>query len=187
MCAITGGDQLLENTENSINCFLKEHGCKYSIMKGYGMTEMGSAATFTSTEEVNVPGSVGIPCHCDTVKVIHQDTGEELKYNETGELCITGATMMKEYFGNHAETQKIMRLHKDGKYWIHTGDIGYITESGNIFIKGRIKRMIIRPDGHNVWPSQIEAVLTSHPSVSQCCVVGKNLKTHKTEEYQQHI
>ena len=173
MCAITGGDQLLETTEVSINRFLKEHGCKYKIMKGYGMTEMGSAATFTSTNEANVPGSVGIPIHSTTIKVIDHETGDELKYNETGELCITGATMMKEYYGNKAETEKVRRLHPDGKYWIHTGDIGYISETGNVFLKGRIKRMIIRPDGHNVWPSQIEAVITSHPAVAQCCVVGR--------------
>ena len=176
MCAITGGDQLLESTEKSINQFLHSHGCKYSIMKGYGMTEMGSAATFTSTEEANVPGSVGIPVHGTTIKVIDSVTEQELKYNEIGEICITGETMMKEYYKNQAETNKIMHLHSDGKVWIHSGDIGYVSEKGAVFLKGRLKRMIIRPDGHNVWPSQIEAAIATHPAVSQCCVVGKPAK-----------
>ena len=172
MCAITGGDQLLESTEKFINQFLRDHHCKYNILKGYGMTEMGSAATFTATDTCNIPGSVGIPTHCTTVKVIDHETGKELGYNQIGELCMTGDTMMAEYYRNTEETEKVRRMHSDGRYWIHTGDIGYITEDGVVFLKGRMKRMIIRPDGHNVWPSQIEDVITRHPAVSQCVVVG---------------
>lgn len=172
MCPITGGDRLLESTEKHINQFLHEHGCQYNILKGYGMTEMGSAATFTATEECNIPGSVGIPTHCTVVKVIDHETGEELGYNQQGELCLTGRTMMLEYYKNKEETEKVMHTHSDGKIWIHTGDIGYITEDGIIYIVDRIKRMIIRPDGHNVWPSQIEAVVTRHSAVRECAVVG---------------
>ncbi len=172
MCAITGGDRLLASTEDHINQFFKDHGCKHTILKGYGMTEMGSAATFTVTEECNIPGSVGIPTHCTEVKVIDHDTGEELGYNVQGELCMTGRTMMLGYYQNISETNKVMRKHPDGKTWIHTGDIGYITEDGVVYIVDRIKRMIIRPDGHNVWPSQIEEVVTRHPSVNDCAVVG---------------
>lgn len=170
--SITGGDRLLESTEEYINNIYKEHNCKYHILKGYGMTEMGSAATYTSTPECNIPGSVGIPTHYTTVKVINSETGEELKYYEQGELCMTGPTMMLGYFNNEEETNKAIRKHPDGKMWVHTGDIGYITEDGIIYIVDRIKRMIIRPDGHNVWPSQIEEVIIKHPSVCDCAVVG---------------
>lgn len=172
MCPITGGDRLLASTEKHINQFLHEHGCRYNILKGYGMTEMGSAATFTVADDCNIPGSVGIPTHCTTIKVIDHETGEELGYNQQGELCMTGKTMMLEYYQNEKETEKVMRIHPDGNIWIHTGDIGYITEDGIIYIVDRIKRMIIRPDGHNVWPSQIEEVVTRHPAVKECAVVG---------------
>lgn len=172
MCAITGGDRLLASTEEHINQFLKEHGCKYKILKGYGMTEMGSAATFTSSELCNIPGSVGIPSHLTEVKVINHETGEELGYNVQGELCMTGSTMMLGYYQNDCETNRVMRKHSDGKLWIHTGDIGYMTEDGVIYIVDRIKRMVIRPDGHNVWPSRIEEVVTQHPGVKECAVVG---------------
>ncbi|MBE6976963.1 MAG: acyl--CoA ligase [Ruminococcaceae bacterium] len=172
MCAITGGDRLLANTEDHINQFFKDHGCKYSIMKGYGMTEMGSAATFTVTDDCNIPGSVGVPTHLAEVKVIDHETGAELGYNAQGELCMTGSTMMLRYYQNDSETSKVMRKHPDGKVWIHTGDIGYMTEDGVIYIVDRIKRMVIRPDGHNVWPSQIEEVVTQHPAIKDCAVVG---------------
>lgn len=172
MCAISGGDRLLASTEDHINKFFKDHGCQYTILKGYGMTEMGSAATFTVTNECNLPGSVGIPTHLTEVKVIDHDSGEELGYNVQGELCMTGSTMMLGYYQNDSETNKVMRRHPDGKIWVHTGDIGYMTEDGVIYIVDRIKRMVIRPDGHNVWPSQIEEVVTQHPSVKDCAVVG---------------
>jgi len=172
MCAITGGDRLLASTEDHINKFFADHGCKYTILKGYGMTEMGSAATFTATDENNIPGSVGIPTHLTEVKVIDHETGEELGYNIQGELCMTGSTMMLGYYQNDSETSKVMRKHPDGKTWIHTGDIGYMTEDGVIYIVDRIKRMVIRPDGHNVWPSEIEEVVTRHPGVKECAVVG---------------
>lgn len=173
MCAITGGDQLTESTENKINEFFLSHNCKYRIMKGYGMTELGSAVTFSHTNESNKPGSVGIPIPCSNMKVLDQQTGKELKYNEVGELCITSDSIMLEYFNNPSETAKAKILHDDGKYWIHSGDIGYISEEGLCYIKGRIKRMIIRPDGHNVWPSNIEDVICMHPAVAACAVVGR--------------
>lgn len=172
MCAITGGDQLLENTEIFINDFLRKHKCKYKILKGYGMTELGSAATFTTTDDCNVPGSVGIPTHEATAKVIDTETGKELSYNQTGEICMRSPGMMLKYLNNEVETNKVMKLHSDGKVWIHTGDIGHMNEDGVIFIKGRLKRMIIRPDGHNVWPSQIEEVVKRHSSISECVCVG---------------
>ena len=172
MCAITGGDRLLASTEDHINKFFADHGCKYTILKGYGMTEMGSAATFTATDESNIPGSVGIPTHLTEVKVIDHETGEELGYNIQGELCMTGSTMMLGYYQNDSETNKVMRKHPDGKTWIHTGDIGYMTEDGVIYIVDRIKRMVIRPDGHNVWPSVIEEVVTRHPGVKECAIIG---------------
>ncbi len=174
---VTGGDKLLVNTEAHINEVYKSHGCEHLIIKGYGMTEMGSAVTLTANDECNIPGSVGIPCHYNIVKVIDPKTGEELKYNQQGELCMTGKTMMLGYFNNPEETNKVFHRHADGRIWIHTGDLGYITEDGVVFVVDRLKRMIIRPDGHNVWPSQIESVLSQHPAVKECAVVGlKNRK-----------
>ena len=169
---ITGGDKLLVATERHINAIYKDRGCKNAIMKGYGMTEMGSAATFTINESCNLEGSVGIPSQYNIVKVIDPESGKELKYNQQGELCITGPTMMLGYYKNEKETENVMRKHSDGLTWIHTGDIGYVTEDGIIYIVDRIKRMIIRPDGHNVWPSLIENVIAKHTAVSDCAVVG---------------
>ena len=172
MCAITGGDRLSSQTEMGINEFFQKHGCSYHVQKGYGMTEMCSVVTFTQCEEVNEVGSVGIPLCKNIVMAVEPGTENELPYYQQGEICITGPSMMLGYYNNLTETNRTIWTHSDGKQWIHTGDFGYITDNGVLYIVDRIKRMIVRPDGHNVWPSVIENVLIRHPAVKECAVVG---------------
>lgn len=81
--------------------------------------------------------------------------------------------MMLGYLNNPNETANVIKTHSDGTRWVHSQDIGYMNNHGSLFVVDRIKRMLIRPDGHNVWPSQIENVICSHPNVSQCAVVGQ--------------
>ena len=171
-CAIAGGDKLLLETENAVNEFFKSHGCKSKIYKGYGMTEMGSAVTFTTSDECNEVGSVGISSIISNVKICDEVTGEELKYNAQGDIYLSGPTMMYGYFGNPEETSKVMQTDDKGVTWIRTGDIGYVSKTGILYVIDRKKRMIIRPDGHNVWPSLIEAVVVKHEAVADCCVIG---------------
>lgn len=171
-----GGDTISESTEQRINEFLISHGSKYPVAKGYGMTELGSAAV-TCHGNVNKLGSVGIP-HCKTVvSIFKPDTEEELSYNTEGEICFCTNAMMIGYLRNDVETSKVIKMHSDGKRWVHSGDIGYIDEDGFVFIKGRIKRIIVRSDGHNVWPGQIEDVLMQLPQIKSCCVVGAKSKS----------
>ena len=80
--------------------------------------------------------------------------------------------MMKGYYNNPNETANIMRRHYDGRVWIHSGDIGYMDEDGFVYIKGRVKQIIIRFDGHKVFPIQIEKVIGKHKAVGTCAVVG---------------
>lgn len=166
-----GGDGMAEGFEESINEFLFEHKCKYPITKGYGMTEISSAAT-TNKTELNKLGSVGIPHLKTTVSIFEVGTDKELMYGEEGEVCMHAPTMMLGYYNNASEENKVLLKHSDGKVWIHSGDIGYMDSDGFLFINGRLKRMIIRPDGHNVWPSQIENIIQKHPNVKECAVVG---------------
>ena len=88
-------------------------------------------------------------------------------------MCISTPTIMLGYLDNPEETNKVIEVDKDGNKWVHTGDIAYIDEDGCIFIIDRMKRMIIRPDGHNVFPSQIENVIMSSNAVEKVAVVGR--------------
>ena len=136
------------------------------------MTEMCSAVTFTTNDECNDVGGVGIPLCMNTVMIVEPGTENELMIGENGEVCLTGPSMMLGYYQMPEETARTIKTHKDGKKWIHTGDLGCINENGVLFIIDRLKRMIVRTDGHNVWPSQIEAVLAKHPAVRLSVVVG---------------
>lgn len=166
-----GGDAMDTTLERESNEFLKKHGCKCKITKGYGMTEVTGGVVGT-VEDNNEIGSVGIPFVKSTVSIFDPDTGEELGYNQNGEVCITGPNVMIGYFKNEEATKNMLKVHKDGNIWVHSGDIGYITENGNLFVVGRMKNMIIRYDGFKVFPSLIENVILEHPAVDSCKVVG---------------
>ena len=167
---ISGGDYLTVGMEQKINNFLHTHGAKINISKGYGMTECVAASAYTF-EGTNEPGAIGIPMVGSSFCVCDSDTGEVLPLGKEGELCVNGPTVMMGYFKNEEETNKVIRKHDDGKMWLHTGDLGYITPDGIIYFTQRLKRMIVS-SGFNVYPGMIEEVIEKHPDVSKCCVVG---------------
>ncbi len=169
--AAVGGDMMNLELEKAANRFLLERGCNHVVKKGYGMTEVCAAVT-SSTDECTLIGSVGIPFVKTTISIFDTQTDEELSYNQLGEVCISGPNIMLGYYKNDAATNAIMQRHRDGKLWIHSGDMGYMNENGNLFIMGRIKRMIIRQDGFKVFPSMIEKSICKNSTVVDCCVVG---------------
>lgn len=85
---------------------------------------------------------------------------------------------MLGYYNSEPATKEIKRLHSDGSVWIHSGDIGYMTENGSIFILDRVKKMIIRYDGFKVFPSLIEKTVLTHKAVISCCAVGTRDNEH---------
>ena len=171
-----------EGLERKLNKFRKKHHMKYPLAQGYGMSELSAAASFCANE-VYKAGSVGIPSLNVTVGIFDPETGEELDYHQSGEICVTGPSMMKGYFNNPEETAYVMRKHDDGKVWIHSGDLGYMDEDGFLFIKGRIKRMITRFDGHKVFPVNIESMVSAHENVHNCCVIGVDDREHAQGQY----
>ena len=172
-----GGDSLSRGAEQTVNDFLAAHGARYPIAKGYGMTEVSSAATVAAGLD-NKPGSVGIPMVNTVVAAFEPGTDQELPIGQRGELCISGPCLMKGYYNKPEETAILLRRHPDGRVWAHTGDMGYLDEDGCVFLDSRIKRMIIRHDGFQVFPSMIENVVSRHPAVHQCSVVGCADKDH---------
>ena len=167
---VSGGDYLSIPMETKINEYLHKHGAHVNIAKGYGMTESVAATAYTFPG-TNEPGSIGIPMVGNLYKICDVETGEELEIGEEGEICVNGPTLMTGYLNNQKETDKILRKHKDGKVWLHTGDIGYIASNGVVYYTQRLKRMII-VSGFNVYPSMIEEVLESHKAVKKACVIG---------------
>lgn len=167
---ISGGDSLTIPQEMRINKFLHAHGAKVNILKGYGMTESVAATCYTFPG-TNEPGSIGIPMVGNTYKICDPETMKELPLGEEGEICVNGPTLMMGYLNKPEETKHVLRRHKDGKVWLHTGDIGYISLNGIVYYTQRLKRMIV-VSGFNVYPSVIEGVLSKHPAVDKVCVIG---------------
>ncbi|MDO4802047.1 MAG: class I adenylate-forming enzyme family protein, partial [Prevotellaceae bacterium] len=165
-----GGDSLNLALLERLHEFCNDHKVPYPMAQGYGMSEVSSAASF-GVQFIHKAGSVGIPSVYTTIGIFDPETGEELPYNKTGEVCISGPTLMKEYLNEPEETANIMKLHDDGKLWVHSGDLGRIDEDGFLFIEGRMKRTIVRFDGHKSYPIQIETVVCERTDVLNCCVI----------------
>lgn len=173
----SGGDTMNAGLERKLNSFLQAHGCKYPLSQGYGMSEVSSAASCCCNGNFKSL-SVGYPLLTTTIGIFKPGTTEELGYNEEGEICISGPSVMLGYFNNAAETEKVLIPHPDGTMWIHSGDLGCMDEDGFVFIRGRIKRMITRFDGHKIFPTQVEGVIGTHKNVLSCAVVGVKDSLH---------
>ena len=176
---ISGGDYLTINMEQRMNKYLRSHGAKISVSKGYGMTESVAATAYTF-DGSNEPGSIGIPMIGNEFCICNPDSIEPLELGEEGEICVTGPTLMIGYLNNKTETKKVLRRHNDGRIWLHTGDIGYISPNGVIYFTQRLKRVIIS-SGFNVYPSVIEEVIEKHPDVARCAVISI------PHEYKMHV
>lgn len=166
---VSGGETMQDGLEEEINKFLDEHNCSSKVKKGYGLTE-GVAGLTLSDDYCNEIGSVGIPLICNNFKVVKPGTEEELNYNEEGEFCVSGPTVMKQYFNNIEETNLVLKKHDDGKLWLHTGDMGYMTEDGLLYYTDRLTRMYISA-GFNIYPPKIEKIIETSEKVDQCAVV----------------
>ena len=167
----SGGDSMNSGLEDKLNEFMKTHNLRYPLAQGYGMSEVSAAATFCVNDRYK-RGSVGIPCITTTIGIFDPETGEELGYNQPGEVCISGPSVMKGYYNNKEETDFVLRKHADGRIWMHSGDIGTVDEDGFVYIQGRVKRMITRFDGHKVFPITIESFISEHDAVHSCSVIG---------------
>jgi long-chain acyl-CoA synthetase len=136
----------------------------HDIHEAYGMTETSSLVTFNHISRHKV-GSVGTPAGVVEVKLVGKN-GREVGPGEDGEITIHGPNVMKGYFNKPEETAKAMP-----KGWLHSGDVGRFDEEGYLYIVDRIKDIIIS-GGLNIYPTEVEEFLYSHPAVEECAVVG---------------
>ena len=153
-----GGAKLDEQVEQ----FLIEAQFPYAI--GYGLTETAPLVAGQISPAVKL-GSTGP--QMKGVKVRLDNVNPETKQ---GEIVVSSPSVMQGYYKNPEATAEVFT--EDG--WFRTGDLGYIDEDGYIFIKGRLKNMILGPSGENIYPEEIESVLNSHVYVSESVVTEQN-------------
>lgn len=112
--------------------FLNDHNCKARFTTGYGCSEAGSNMTLPMTPHPIGNGNVGVPMPLTVISIFKPGTEEELTYNTMGEICQCSPGTMMGYDDPKA-TAKAIKVHSDGKRWLHTGDIGYMAEDGTIY------------------------------------------------------
>ncbi len=145
------------------------------VIEGYGLTEGTVASTINPRFGKRKVGSIGIPFPGQTV-AIFDEHNNELSVNEIGEIAIRGPNIMKGYLNKERETNETL---KNG--WLHTGDLGYMDHDGYFYIVDRKKDMIIR-GGENIYPKEIENLLSGMPGIKEVAVVGK-----KDEKYGEEV
>ena len=166
----SGGDSLSIELKKRFDFFLNEHNASITVREGYGTTECVTASCLTPVHWQK-EGSIGLPFPDTYYKIVKPGTDEECEYDEEGEICIAGPTVMAGYVNQPEETANTLKKHRDGLTWLHTGDLGTMDSDGFIYFKQRIKRMIVT-SGYNVYPSQLENILDAHRFVHMSCVIG---------------
>jgi long-chain acyl-CoA synthetase len=139
---------------------------KVPIIEGYGLSETSPVVTTNPVTITAFTGSIGVPLPSTTV-TIRSSEGEILPVGSVGEICVCGPQVMKGYWNRPADTAHVMTA--DGAF--KTGDVGVMDERGYIKIVDRIKDMIL-VSGFNVYPNEIEAVVSACPGVLDCCAIG---------------
>lgn len=176
---MTGGEKIIARTEREINSFLQNHGCKSSLLKGYGMCELGGKVSDSiAFRNGEYSGSVGTPMIGVTVSSFDIDTNKELKYNEHGEIRVYSPGCMKEYYKNETATKEFFYTDDNGVTWGRTGDIGYINVDGVIYILGRATDCAILDNGKKVYLFDIEDVILHDEFISGCKVVATKENGH---------
>ncbi len=165
-----GGDTLNAELKKRFDDFLAEHNCSQKVREGYGLTETVTVCSVNPIRD-NRAGTVGIPLADILMKIVEPGTENELPAGTGGEICVTGPTVMIGYLDDPEGTEQAVRIHTDGRRWVHTGDFGSMDEDGYFHFIQRIKR-IIKVSGIPVFPSQIEDVIASVRGVREVCAVG---------------
>lgn len=165
---ISGGMAL---TKTAAERWEQVTGCPVS--EGYGMTETSPVISFNPSGYQQL-GTIGIPAPNTSVRIV-DDEGKVLGFNEAGELEVKGPQVMKGYWNRPEDTAKT--IDKDG--FLKTGDIAVLQEDGYLKIVDRKKDMIV-VSGFNVYPNEVEEILTQHPKVVECAAVG--VPSEKTGE-----
>jgi long-chain acyl-CoA synthetase len=159
--SVGGGMAVLQATAK---LWLEKTGCP--IVEGYGLSETSPTATCNPTDSTAYSGTIGLPLPLTELRLLDDD-GNEVPMGQPGEIAIKGPQVMAGYWQRPDETAKVMTA--DG--FFRTGDIGTVDERGYFKIVDRKKDMIL-VSGFNVYPNEVEDVLTQMPGILECAAVG---------------
>lgn len=146
-----------------------------NIIYSYGQTEASPRVTYIEKKElVKRPASCGSPIKDVRIQIVNEKGKEILPFNK-GQVVVEGPNVMYGYYKNELRTQQVV---KDGK--LFTGDVGYVDEEGFLYITGRVDNMIISA-GKNIYPEEIEGVITAFDDILESLVVAEKKKNETIE------
>lgn len=170
-----GAEALPRKLINRVEEFTKKHNCNAQLNGGYGNSEGGSEMTIAFTNEILKTGSSGFPLINTTVSVFEPGTENELGYGCVGEFCKAGPGIMLGY-ADKEDTDRTIKVHSDGRKWLHTGDLGYITKEGFVFVFGR-EGIKVYSD-KIVYPLIIENKVSDIDGVKNAIIVSGDSNLH---------
>ncbi len=142
------------------------------IVEGYSLTEAQMAVVANPVLGKKKLGSVGMPLPDVRIEILDSDDGRTpVPQGEVGEIVISAPQLMRGYWQKPDETREMLRTNDRGERRLYTGDLGYLDEDGYLFIVDR-KKDLIKTCGFQVWPREIEEVISTHPAVAEVGVVG---------------
>lgn len=125
-------------------------------------------------------GAAGVPLPHVTVAAFDLNNGKELRYGERGEIRVLSPCRMLGYYKNPEATAEYFKTDENGKVWACTGDMGYVTEDGNVYVDGRISDSYINAQGETIYLFDIERAILSVSDVRQCKVVSTMIDEKET-------
>ena len=142
------------------------------IIEGYSLTEGQMAVIANPVRGEKKSGSVGLPLPDVHVRIVDAEDGTTpVPQGEAGEVVISAPQLMHGYWQRPDETREMIRTNERGERLLYTGDLGYLDEDGYLFLVDR-KKDLIKTSGFQVWPREIEEVISAHPAVAEVGVVG---------------
>lgn len=164
-----GAEPLKAKKVLMIQAFLDKHNCKAPLSSGYGQSEGGSDFTVAMGKELLVSGSSGIPLIDTIISIFEPNSEDELTYNQVGEICKSGPGLMLGY-SDEEKTKQVLKRHSDGTLWLHTGDYGFMTKQGLLFVLGRSAIKIF--PNNMVFPLNLENKILSIDGVKDAIIVS---------------
>ena len=170
-----GAEPLSKKYIEKVQNFLDKHNYKGQLSAGYGQSEGGSGLTVAYGKDMILSGSAGMPYIDTVISIFEPKTSNELKYYEVGEICKSGAGIMLGY-SDPKLTDEVLKTHSDGKLWLHTGDTGFMTPEGLLFVLGRTG-LNIYPD-KTIFPLGVENKILAFDGIKDAIIVSGADREH---------
>lgn len=171
---ITGGDALSDDIKIKTDQYIKRNGGTAQVVQGYGATECLGSFAYGYYPNPTL-GSVGKPCVGNLIKILDQDTGKPCDVNEVGVGYLYSPALMKEYYGDEKATKHNIVPDENGVLWYNTEDLLHINEKGEIFLDGRIRRIVLTFDENGnptkIIPDKLKKALSDRDDIEKCEVI----------------